>query len=154
MKTCDICLEEFQPKSARQKRCSDTCRKAQARLNSLEHYYKDHEVNKGKSREATQKLMAENPVQKMFNGAKSRASERGILFTITVADLDVPKVCPVFGLPFARKTQMAMSIDRIDPTLGYVTGNVQVISKLANLMKNNATPKQLKQFAAWVDRSY
>ena len=42
------------------------------------------------------------------------------------------------------------SLDRIIPELGYVPGNVQVISHQANTMKSNATLKELKAFAAWV----
>jgi hypothetical protein len=43
-----------------------------------------------------------------------------------------------------------MSIIDFDPKKGYVRGNIQVISMLANCMKRNATPSQLKQFARWV----
>lgn len=68
-----------------------------------------------------------------------------------------PDKCPVFGVPFVERgvgfSNWSPSIDKIDPKLGYIKGNVQVISMLANCMKRNASPEQLKQFAQWVLRS-
>jgi len=65
-----------------------------------------------------------------------------------------PASCPVFGVPFADRgtgfNPWSPSIDKIDPTKGYVPGNIQVLSFLANCMKRDATPDQLKQFAHWV----
>jgi hypothetical protein len=68
-------------------------------------------------------------------------------------DSIAPKKCPVFGKPLIAGEQkhhnFSPSVDRVIPEKGYVRGNIQVISYLANRMKNNATPKQLKQFAHW-----
>ena len=38
-------------------------------------------------------------------------------------------------------------MDKIIPELGYVKGNVRIISTLANTMKSNATKDQLLTFA-------
>lgn len=65
-----------------------------------------------------------------------------------------PARCPVFDKPFVERgagfSQWSPSIDKVDPRKGYVKGNIQVISMLANCMKRDATPAQLKQFAHWV----
>ena len=65
-----------------------------------------------------------------------------------------PEVCPVFGVKFVERgagfSKWSPSIDKIDPKLGYVTGNIQVISMLANCMKRDATREQLYMFAEWV----
>ena len=41
------------------------------------------------------------------------------------------------------------SLDRDNPKLGYIPGNVMMMSNLANKMKNNATHEQLKQFSEY-----
>lgn len=84
--------------------------------------------------------------------AKSRAKKNGIVFSLEISDIVVPLVCPYFGRPFdlnaTKKNQkFAPSLDRIDPTKGYIKGNVQVISRLANSMKWDATRDELLTFA-------
>lgn len=65
-----------------------------------------------------------------------------------------PERCPVFGVKFIPKgsgfSKWSPSIDKIDPKKGYVVGNVQVISVLANCMKRDASKKELVAFANWV----
>lgn len=65
-----------------------------------------------------------------------------------------PKKCPVFGKKLiaghGQSHDWSPSVDKIIPSKGYVKGNIQVISYLANKMKQDASPTQLKQFAQWV----
>lgn len=67
----------------------------------------------------------------------------------------IPIFCPVLGLPLYRNSGGAAqgpnspSIDRINPALGYVRGNVKVISSKANAIKSNATPEELLRVAAY-----
>ncbi len=59
---------------------------------------------------------------------------------------EYPKVCLVLGikLDWGRNgcNNNSPSLDRINPKLGYIKGNVRIISNLANTMKSNATPEQ------------
>jgi hypothetical protein len=91
-----------------------------------------------------------NLKQYLWSLAKHRAKRRGYEFTITPNDFEIPELCPILNVPFERKTQYAMSLDRKDSTKGYIPGNVWVISKKANSMKTDATPEELRSFARWI----
>jgi hypothetical protein len=65
-----------------------------------------------------------------------------------------PQKCPVFNKKFTERgtgfDRWSPSIDKINPKKGYVRGNIQVISMLANCMKRDATATELRAFAQWV----
>lgn len=65
-----------------------------------------------------------------------------------------PKKCPVFNKRFTGRgngfDRWSPSVDKINPKKGYVRGNIQVISMLANCMKRDATATELRTFAQWV----
>ena len=67
--------------------------------------------------------------------------------------VEYPKVCPVLGIKLDWGmngcNNNSPSLDRIDPTKGYIPGNVMTMSQLANKMKSNATPEQLNQFSRY-----
>lgn len=101
-----------------------------------------------------------NPAKVMLRSARHRAKKQGLPFNITIDDIVIPEVCPVLGIQLecnagtGSAKQNSPSLDKIIPELGYVVGNVQVISYLANVMKHDATPKQLIDFALWVLETY
>ena len=87
----------------------------------------------------------------MRNNAKIRAKAKGLPFTITTKDIVIPDVCPVLGVPLTRPDGTSRgpgpytpSLDRIVPELGYVPGNVRVISYRANRIRNDATIEELE----------
>jgi hypothetical protein len=84
--------------------------------------------------------------------AKRRAGQHKIKFNIKVEDIVIPDVCPVLKIPIYRDTDglcaNSPSLDRIDPSKGYVKGNIRVISFRANTLKNNATLKELTMLLA------
>lgn len=92
----------------------------------------------------------------MIHRARQRAKKKNIEFSITEEDIIIPEYCPALGikleiqkgLKVARKS--SPSLDRIDVSKGYIPGNIQVISKLANTMKNAATLEELQLFSKWL----
>jgi len=89
----------------------------------------------------------------MFFAARKRARDKNVPFDLVLSDIVIPDLCPVFNKPFEYGTPFAASIDRINPSLGYTKDNIQIISYKANTMKNNASSKELKEFASWISRS-
>ena len=118
-------------------------------------YYKN---NRDKEKTRKRKWVEDNPVLSVWFRIKERAFRKNIDFNIEVSDLVIPDVCPVLKIKLERgkegKQANSPSVDRIDNTKGYLKGNVQVISDLANSMKRDATPEQLLLFADWVYNTY
>lgn len=88
---------------------------------------------------------------------KDRARMLGVPFDLVPADIVVPAVCPVLGIPIvlggSRRSGNLPSIDRIIPALGYVRGNVRVISFRANMLKSNCTSSaELRMVAEYIDK--
>ena len=91
------------------------------------------------------------PERMMFINTRSRAKARGIPFDLSFEDIHIPSVCPLLGIPLVRGVGVpgaaSPSIDKIIPNLGYIKGNVQVISQKANAMKQNATLDEFEMVA-------
>ena len=111
-----------------------------------------------RNRIASAALRESRPEQFLLYSAKRRAKQGGYAFSITIDDIIVPRVCPILGLTLQvgkgrGNTPNAPTLDKIDPKLGYVPGNVQVISRRANTMKSDASKSELVAFAKWVMES-
>jgi len=98
-----------------------------------------------------------DPWNNKLRHAKLRAQKAGVPFDLTRDYLDSIRVshCPILGieLKYTENTKIcddSATIDRIVPELGYVPGNIQMLSHKANRMKSNATSEQLIMFAKWV----
>jgi hypothetical protein len=86
----------------------------------------------------------------------------GVPFAIKAKDIRAcfPKdgYCPITRLPFERGEgkcgPQSMSLDRIIPELGYVPGNIAVISHLANAIKQNCTdPEIFRRIADYLEEA-
>lgn len=87
----------------------------------------------------------------MLYAAKKRAIANNLEFNLEKEDIILPTHCPILGTELVKGDKedysMTYSLDRIDNSKGYIKGNVQVISMLANSMKNSATIEQLEAFS-------
>lgn len=103
----------------------------------------------------TNSFKTRNPKYQMVCSARARAKESGVPCTIKPSDIVIPEFCPVFGIrldPGSRKFHdNSPSLDRIVPELGYVAGNIAVISFRANRVKGDASASELRTVADWVD---
>lgn len=100
------------------------------------------------------KYRRKNPARHMFLRCRKRAKQLGIKFTITEADIVIPRKCPVLGLSLVvltsgkrggRWQDFSPTLDRVIPSRGYVPGNVWVISGRANRIKNDGTLREFKR---------
>lgn len=89
--------------------------------------------------------------------SKQRARDKGLPHNITIDYLYsiCVETCPALGVKLVYSNaghQIATSanLDRIKPDLGYVVGNVRVISKRANCVRNDATFDEFKMIYEWL----
>lgn len=86
-------------------------------------------------------------IRKIYSRAKSRATQKKRAFNIELSDIVIPPVCPIFGTALVHP-----SIDRIDSSKGYVKGNIQIVSRRANLLKNDGTLEEFRKIVQWFER--
>lgn len=88
--------------------------------------------------------------KQVLHRTEVRARTKGLEFNIDENDIVIPEICPMLEVPITVGTkgdyEYSPSIDRMDNSKGYIKGNIQIISKKANSMKNSATPTELMTF--------
>lgn len=128
------------------KNCNNTLTNWQKKaimLEKINGYKEKHLKEKRESR-------IRNAQHYLWKRAKDRAIKQGLEFDIEEADVIIPEKCPILEVPFEwgvkGEYEYSPSLDKINPAKGYTKGNVWVISKKANSMKNSATPEELAIF--------
>lgn len=114
-------------------------------------YYQEHKeerIEYGRQRREADPKRLERA---MLYSATSRAKRLGLPFDITIEDILIPDVCPYLGIEMikgvGKLSRTSPTLDRINPELGYVKGNIQVISYKANAMKQDCGTAELIRFA-------
>jgi hypothetical protein len=142
---CLNCSGDFVGRSDK-KFCCDNCRNIF-----------NHNNNKEKSRSNKKQWYINNKEKvlnntelKMYNGVKYRAKKHNIPFDLELSDIVIPDICPLLGIPLyktkGRVKNNTPSLDKIDPSKGYIKNNVWVISWKANRVKSNLSIKETVDF--------
>ena len=102
---------------------------------------------------ARKERFKQNPAKYLWSVAKVRAKQKGIPFSIEADDIEIPKTCPIGGEELIKATGYApnaMSLDRLNPSLGYVKGNVFVVSRIWNMKKSNMGIEDLEKIINYI----
>lgn len=162
-KICTICkkeklIEEFHRgtgKYGRRSMCS-ICTKERydkperlAKISANRTFKRQNDpVYRDRDRELTKANYRKNILRYLVKAARNRAKKRNIPFDITTEDLVLPEKCPLLNIELkmneGRMKYNSYSIDKIDNSLGYIKGNVWIISTKANLLKGNSTIEELE----------
>lgn len=128
--------------------------KERRRLRALARYHERRELDLPKMRAYAKHRYAVDRRVSLLDGAKRRAKLLNLPINITIDDIIIPDVCPVLGIPIIpggkANNPHLPSLDRIVPTLGYVIGNIAVISLRANSLKRDATLAECKLLYEWM----
>lgn len=127
-------------------------------------YYKDRELGRTKEGKFIRYLLhhchARVKCDIQWKGTNSwKVTCEGDLWgEVTIEDLaPFPIHCPALGLelvyerfPSKAIPDNAASIDRVDPSKGYVKGNVAILSRRANRLKNQGSLEEYESIFRWL----
>lgn len=98
-----------------------------------------------------------NTFYRQFCQRQQAANQKNIPFTILFNEIEQPEYCPVLGIKLNygwsglnRRDDAKATIDKVIPEVGYVPGNVFVISWRANKLKGNMTLDELQKIMNYI----
>lgn len=116
--------------------------------------------NKHKVTALNKKKRLEDPIyywaQRQSICVKNKCKRLSIPYTLSLDYLIsiFELYCPILGLKLNYLNKSIQddspSLDRLIPNLGYIKGNVHVISNKANVIKSRATHEEIRKVADWV----
>lgn len=96
----------------------------------------------------------------MVNKSRGRAKSKGLAHNVTLEYIQsiwpIDNKCPIFGTEFTftvGNMNTCASLDRIDNAVGYVIGNVAVISWRANSLKSCATIAEIEAVIKYIEEN-
>lgn len=158
-KTCSMCqqtkrIEEFHKAAKGKYGVNNYCKLCN---NQAVKIYRQRHPEKIKKTMAGYREL--NIGKMIYNAARLRATKKSIPFNIELSDIVIPEYCPYLKIKLETKNgngrqASSPSLDRVVPELGYVKGNIEVISDKANMMKSNANKEELLNFSREIFRRY
>lgn len=146
--------KEWMAEYDRNRKDDKKIRERQSRKENPERYKKynktNYDKNKGNFTPVTREMT-------MLKNSRTRAKKKNLEHTILLADIVIPEYCPVFkGLKLSitntSSEDDSPSLDRIEPSKGYIQGNIVVISHLANTIKSFGNAEQHRMIADYIDK--
>lgn len=129
-----------------------------------EYYLKNKSRIDKRAVECTKARLTEDVAYRLHRYAKKRAREANIDCTISLKDVQdiMVDTCPILGILLTStygsgqtiRANSNYSLDRIDSSKGYHKDNIQILSYLANIMKNNASVQEQIAFARGILKFY
>jgi len=127
-----------------------------------QHYVDNKDVYVERGKTSYRKNKAQTPWVLLYRIAKGRAKKANIPFNITPEHLKEiwTDVCPVLNIPLHPNTSTSSrgiphdnshTVDRLVPELGYVMGNVKIVSYRANMIKNCGNADEHRKIADYID---
>lgn len=117
----------------------------------LKHYYRNHE----RQLEIKRTFKQRYPAEYILNRTRSRAKDRGIEFDLECDDIVIPETCPILKIPLIfseeGRNDNTPSIDRVNNTLGYIKGNIRIISWRANWLKRNLIVEEVRSILKYME---
>ena len=146
MKTCKQCQKPIFEGRSDKKFCSDKCRLYYH--NNLE---RTPEYKKEMSKRVSKYFLDRkqtDPISHILFRCRDNAAKKGYEYNLCREDITIPEFCPLLGIRLTYNDVWSTpSIDRIDPKKGYVKDNVWIISRKANVMKQDVSIELLQIFA-------
>ena len=109
-----------------------------------------------------------SPFKYHANKARSRSKQKGYITDLTIEYLKEiwdkqNGTCPYTKIQMElgrtsgdediKKTPIKASLDRIDPNIGYVRGNVEFVCYCINVMKNDFTKQEMIDFIKLINNN-
>ncbi len=148
-------IEEFYIRKDTNKRRGE-CAKCYSKRNNERfreyhiNYYRNYRKNNKEYLKISYDYRHSNPEKVLLGSAKSRAKRNNLEFNIELSDIIIPEFCPILGLKLEMATgkgptDNSPSLDRINNDLGYIKGNVRVISFRANSLRKDGTLEEFEK---------
>ncbi|GAA6622716.1 hypothetical protein NUACC26_085400 [Scytonema sp. NUACC26] len=150
---CKQCVKQYRSKyhSENKKELNEKRREYRSENKEIvrEQEQKQRSKDRQKYNQMRMNWTIKNPEKVLLIKARERVKLKNLEMDITENDIIIPDLCPMLGIPLIShrgkgiQSDNSPSLDRIDPKLGYIKGNIHVISVRANKIKNDATTEEL-----------
>ncbi len=171
-KQCSTCSDVFSLTGFYKHKDSKDGLQSQCKDCASKYHYKYYRKNRVKIHERTKRwtptYYKENHILGGFawiaqrvSQARRRAKQKNIDFDENalrdvLGKCSAGDLCPCLGIELVighghgHPIDGSASVDRIRPELGYVKGNIAVISHRANVIKSSATAEEVKAVSEWM----